>query len=48
MRPIVEESLQKRREIVRNGSEVKEALKGRLQEFRWSTDMRIGKILTEE
>jgi Spy/CpxP family protein refolding chaperone len=47
MRPIIEESIQKRHEIVRNGPEDRKAVKSQLQELRWSTDMQIGKVLTE-
>jgi Spy/CpxP family protein refolding chaperone len=48
MRLIIEESIRKRQEIVRNSSEDRRAVKSQLQELRWSTDMQIGRILTEE
>lgn len=48
MSPIIEESIRKRHEIVENGTEDRSAVKSQLQELRWSTDMKIGKILTEK
>jgi Spy/CpxP family protein refolding chaperone len=48
MRPIIEESIRKRHEIVRKASEDRSAVKSQLQGLRWSTDMQIGKILSEE
>jgi len=48
MRPIIEGSIEKRREIVKNSSDDRKAVKSQLQELKWSTDMQIGKILTEE
>jgi len=45
--PIIEESIQKRREIVKNSSQDRKTVRNQLQELRWSTDMQIGKILTE-
>ncbi len=48
MRPIIEENIRKRQEIVKNGSDDKKAVKSQLQELRWSTDMQLGKILTED
>ncbi len=43
IRPIIEESLKKRRELLNSG-----APKSDLQQLQWATDMQIGKILTEE
>ncbi len=43
LRPIIEESLKKRSELLNSG-----APKSDLQQLQWATDMQIGKILTEE
>lgn len=48
MRPIIEESIRKRNGIVANGAGDRKTVKSQLQELRWSTDMQIGKILTEK
>jgi len=48
IKPIIEDSFQKRSEIVSNNSHDRKTMRGQLQELRWSTDMQIGKILTEE
>jgi len=48
IRPIIEESFQKRHEIERNDSQDRKTMRSRLQELRWSTDLQIGKILTDE
>ena len=45
IRPIIEDSLQRRSEILANSSKDR---KTALQELQWSTDMQLGKILTEE
>lgn len=48
IRPIIEESIQKRYEILKNGSQDRSTTKSELQELQWKTDMRVGVILTEE
>ncbi len=48
LRPVIEESIRKRQKIVEDGSDDKKAMRSQLQELRWSTDMQIGKILTED
>jgi hypothetical protein len=46
--PIIEESVQTRREILKGDSQDKSAIKSELRELQWKTDMRLGVILTEE
>lgn len=48
VRPIIETSIQKRREILRNEAQDGKAKQSALQELRWSTDMQLAKILTEQ
>jgi len=48
MRPIIEESVQTRREILKRNPQDRSAIKNELQELQWKTDMRLGLILTEE
>lgn len=48
IRPIIEESVQTRREILEGDSQDKRAIKSELQELQWKTDMRLGVILTGE
>lgn len=48
IRPIIEESIQKRLEILKKGSQDRSTVKNELQELQWTTDMRLGVILTEE
>ena len=48
MRPIIEESVQTRREILKSDPQDRSAIKRELQELQWKTDMRLGVILTEE
>ncbi len=48
LRPIIEESIRKRQKIMEDSSNNKKAIRSQLQELRWSTDMQIGKILTDE
>lgn len=46
--PIIEDSIKKRNEILNNGTRDGKTKKSALQELQWSTDMQLGKILTEE
>ncbi len=48
IRPIIEESVQTRRDILKGDSQDRGAIKSELQEVQWKTDMRLGVILTEE
>jgi len=48
IRPIIEESVQTRREILKRDPQERSAIKNELQELQWKTDMRLGVILTEE
>ncbi|MFI5295264.1 MAG: hypothetical protein ACHQ0Y_09600 [Thermodesulfovibrionales bacterium] len=48
VQPIIDESFKKRSEILKNGGQDGKSEKNALQELRWSTDMQIGRILTEE
>lgn len=48
VRPIIEESIQKRREILKKDPQDRSTIKNELQELQWTTDMRLGVILTEE
>jgi hypothetical protein len=48
IRPIIEESINSRRDILNNNGEDKKANKSALQEVRWKTDIKLGQILTEE
>ena len=45
---IIDESFKKRSEILKNGGQDRKAEKSALQELQWSTDLQIGKVLTEE
>jgi hypothetical protein len=46
--PIIEESVQTRREILKRDPQDRSAIKNELQELQLKTDMRLGVILTEE
>lgn len=48
IRPIIEESFQARREILKSNPQDRSAIKNELQELQWKTDMRLGLILTKE
>ena len=48
IRPIIEDSIKKRNEILNNGTQDGKTKKSALQELQWSIDMQLGKILTEE
>ncbi len=48
IRPIIENSVEKRRDILNNSGQDKIANKSALQDIRWKTDMKLGQILTEE
>ncbi len=48
MRPIIEENVQTRREILKRDAQDRSAIKNGLQELQWKTDMRLGVILTGE
>jgi Spy/CpxP family protein refolding chaperone len=48
IRPIIEESVQARHEILEKDSQDRSTIKNELQELQWKTDMRLGVILTEE
>ena len=48
IRPVIEESFNKRRDILNNNRQDKKTSRSALQEVRWKTDMKLGQILTEE
>ena len=48
IRPVIEESFNKRRDILDNNGQDKKTNRSALQEVRWKTDMKLGLILTEE
>ncbi|HXX80044.1 MAG TPA: hypothetical protein VEI46_00715 [Thermodesulfovibrionales bacterium] len=48
IKAIVEESSQKRSDIVKHNSQDRKTMRSQLQELQWATDIRIGEILTEE
>ncbi len=48
IKPIIEESIQKRREILRNSSHDRNTMRSQLQELSWTTDLKIVKILSDE
>jgi len=48
IRPIIEESMRARTEILENFAQDKSTMKSELLELQWKTDMRLGVILTEE
>lgn len=48
IRPIIEDSIKKRNEILNNGTQDGKTKKSAFQQLQWSTDMQIGKVLTEE
>ena len=48
IRPVIEESFNKRRDILNNNGQDKKTNRSALQEVRWKTDMKLGQILTEE
>ncbi len=48
IQPIIDESFKKRSEILKNGGQGGKSEKSALQELQWSTDMQIGKILTDD
>jgi len=48
IRPVIEESFNKRHDILNNNGQDKKANRSELQEVRWKTDMKLGQILTEE
>ena len=48
IRPIIEESFQTRREILKRDPQDRSVINNELQELQWKTDMRLGLILTEE
>jgi periplasmic protein CpxP/Spy len=48
VRPIIQESIKKRNEIIQNGAQAGKKKKSALQELGWSTDMQLGNILTEQ
>ncbi len=48
IRPIIDDSLRKRNEILSDGSKDSKAMRAKLQELQWSTDMKLAGILTEE
>ena len=48
IRPVIEESFNKRRDILNNNGQDKKTNRNALQEVRWKTDMKLGQILTEE
>ena len=48
IRPIIEESVNNRRQILNDTGQDKKANRSALQEVRWKTDIKLGQILTEE
>jgi Spy/CpxP family protein refolding chaperone len=48
IRPIIEESFTKRREILKSDTQDKQSIRTELQKLHWSTDIKLGAILTEE
>jgi Spy/CpxP family protein refolding chaperone len=48
IRPIIDESFNKRRDILDNNGQDKKSNRSALQEVRWKTDMKLGQILTEQ
>ncbi len=48
LRPIIAENLQKRSMIEADSSQGGNTAKVKLQELQWSTDMKLGKVLTED
>jgi Spy/CpxP family protein refolding chaperone len=46
--PIIDESFNKRRDILDNNGQDKKSNRSALQEVRWKTDMKLGQILTEQ
>ncbi len=48
IRPVIEDSFSKRRDILNDAGQDKKAIRSALQEVRWKTDMKLGQILTEE
>ena len=48
VQPIIEESYKKRNEIEQNSALDKNSVKSALWQLQWSTDMKLGMILTEK
>ncbi|HET6515705.1 MAG TPA: hypothetical protein VFG09_11145 [Thermodesulfovibrionales bacterium] len=48
IRPIIEDNLAKRGEILKSDTQDRQAIKMELQKLRWTTDIKLSKILTEE
>ena len=48
IRPIIEESVNDRRQILNDNGQDRKANRSALQEIRWKTDMKLSQILTEE
>ncbi len=48
IKPIIDENFKKRSEILKNRGQGGKSEKSALQELHWSSDMQIGKILTED
>ena len=48
IRPILEEGMKERREILNSSQADRETIKKELKEIQWSTDVHIGMILTEK
>jgi len=48
IRPIIEENLAKRSEILKSDTQDKRAKRTELQKLQWSTDLKLGQILTED
>jgi len=48
IRPIIEDSMKKRNEILNNGTQDGKTKRSAFQQLQWSVDMQIGKVLTEE
>jgi Spy/CpxP family protein refolding chaperone len=48
IRPIIDESFNKCRDILDNNGQDKKSNRSALQEVRWKTDMKLGQILTEQ
>jgi Spy/CpxP family protein refolding chaperone len=46
--PIIDESFNKRRDILDNNGQDKKSNRSALKEVRWKTDMKLGQILTEQ
>jgi len=48
IRPIIEQSMKERSEILKNSQEDRNTIKKELQDLQWSTDVQLGMILTEK